>query len=766
MRSYPSLGDRLIRAAGLALGLTCAAGQQVLALGQTDRGVTVRRDAGVVTFKVLAPHATRVELWLYRAPLGADEVLAQPMQADGGVWQVDLPLGVVTPTGAPSAIYYGYRAWGPNWPYAPGWTKGSSVGFVADVDPAGNRYNPNKLLLDPYAQEVSHDPKTPAHPGDADYCSGAQRTVDTGRFAPKGVIVLDQTGDTGAAPGRPFKDDIIYEVHLRGLTENDPSVPATERGTYAGAAEKATALQQLGVTALEFLPVADFQNDTNDLVASTDGDNYWGYDPNAYFAPDRRYAADRSPGGPMREFRRMVKAFHQAGLKVYVDVVFNHTGEAGVSADGTTGVILSLRGLDNATYYELTADDRNYWDISGVGGALNLANPDVRQFVMDCLDYWHRVMGVDGFRFDLAVILGNSVAEGGFAFDKLDPKNVLNRAVRELPERDGAGGAGVDLIAEPWGAQGGDVYQFGQFPLGWAEWNDHFRDTVRGLQNELGNETIPLASLADRMSGSATAFQDDGRKPYDSVNFVVAHDGFTLRDLYAYNQKRNDQPWPFGPSPGGTDNNRCWDQGDDPAAQRQAARTGFALALAAAGVPMITGGDELYRTQYGNNNAYNLDSEKNWIDYADGKNYPHFCAFARGLIQFRRAHAALRRAEFFDGHDHDGNGLKDIEWLTDGGGDPDAAYLTSPANHFLAWRIDGEEGGDVVRSLYFAYNGWKDPVTATLPPTAPGKSWYRVADTAAWMEDQDNIRRPGQEDQLTAPTYTVNARSVLILIER
>lgn len=738
----------------------------LLAVGPDRLGAT-HDDGGMqVTFRVFSQRATRVEVWVYKQPFGEAEQARFEMTVDpdSKIWSKTVSVADLTAAGV-TTIYYGYRAWGPNWPFNADWTKGTHTGFKSDVDDHGNRFNPNKLLLDPYALEVSHDARSAQQTSDAIFHSGPQRDHDTGAAAPKGIVLKPAAADAAGKPTRPFKDDVIYEVHLRGLTRADSSVPADLRGTYAGAALKAPYLKSLGVTAIELLPVQEVQNDQNDLVASTDGDNYWGYDPLNYFAPDRRYAADQSPGGPTREFQAMTKAFHDQGIKVYIDVVYNHTGEGGVGRDPTVARLHSFRGLDNAAYYELAEDPRFYFNSNGVGGNLNAAHPRVRNLVIDSLTHWKETLGIDGFRFDLASVLGNACSEGCFNFNKFDPKNVLNRAVAELPVRPDAGGPGVDLIAEPW-AIGNGTYQVGQFPHHWAEWNDKFRDTFRMSQNKLGVANVPPAELARRFAGSSDLFQDDGRKPWHSVNFIVAHDGFTLRDLYSFNGKRNNQPWPFGPSDGGSDNNIGWDQGGDAAMQRQAARNGLAFLMLSAGVPMITGGDEMYRTQFGNNNAYNLDSEKNHLDWDNATRFPRFLNYSKKLIAFRRAHASLRPAEFFKGRDSDQNGRKDITWHRDNGAEADGGYLDNTGNHFLAYRLDGAELGDSAASIYVAYNGWSGEVTATLPGVASGRRWFRVADTAQWMEDQDNFESPGAEEPLDNSTYRLHPRSVLVLIEK
>jgi isoamylase len=740
------------------------------AIGTQRLGAVYSRDGSSVTFRVYSSRATRLEVWIYPKPFGAPEKVRRLMEKDPAqhIWHTTVRLAESRAKGgAGGPIYYGYRAWGPNWIYNSSWKKGSSIGFLSDVDKEGNRFNPNKLLLDPYALEASHDPQTPRQREGRFYASGPQyRALDSGSVAPKGIVLHADATGIGLKPTRAFKDDIIYEVHVRGLTRKDPSVPAPYRGTYRGAGLKADYLQALGVTAIELLPVQETQNDTNDVQQGTAGDNYWGYSNYNYFAPDRRYAFDKSAGGPTREWKAMVRAFHARGIKVYIDVVYNHTGE-GALWDGTGDVanILSWRGLDNPTYYELTTDNRYYWDNTGVGGNFNTANPIARNQILDSLLYWKNAMGVDGFRFDLASVLGNAASRNGFRYDRRDPANALNRAAAELPVRPAEGGNGVDLIAEPWGI-GEGTYQLGNFPAGWAEWNGRFRDTFRKSQNKLGVEATPPAELAKRFGGSPDLYADDGRKPWSSVNFLVAHDGFTLRDLYAYNSKQNNRPWPFGPSDGGEDNNLSWDQGGDTAMQRQAARNGLAAIMLSAGVPMITGGDEMYRTQYGNNNAYNLDSDKNWLDYAGRTASANFFQYARKLMNFRRAHPALRPAEFRRGADRNRNGFKDITWLRDNGAEADAGYRNNANNHFLAYQIDGSECGDSAASLYIAYNGGAGEVTATLPTNLPGKRWYRVADTAASLEKQGNFAGTGQEPRLATPTYTLAGRSFLILIEK
>ena len=724
-----------------------------------------------VTFKVYSGKATRIELYLYSSATGTAEKARYVMTNSGGVWSVTLPTATLSGQGLSGTLYYGYRAWGPNWPYNASWTKGSSLGFISDVDAAGNRFNPNKLLSDPYALELSHDPTTPTMTNGTIYASGATyRAIDSGSSAPKGIVLAGDTQVTGTKPTRALKDDVVYEAHVRGLTMNDAGITAAYRGTYKGAGLKAAALAALGVTAIEFLPLQETQNDTNDNdPTTTTGDNYWGYMTLNYFAPDRRYAYDKTPGGPTREFKEMVKAFHDNGIKVLVDVVYNHTGEGGAwsPTDKTTYNVMSMRGLDNPTYYSLTSDFQNSWDNTGVGGNYNTRNTVAQNLIIDSLAYWRDKLGIDGYRFDLASVLGNSCQHGCFNFDKMDAGNALNRITTELPPRPAAGGSGVDLIAEPW-AIGGNSYQVGGFPSGWAEWNGAYRDVVRQAQNKLGSVAITTGQMATRFAGSSDLYGDDGRKPWHSVNFITAHDGFTLKDLYSCNSKNNAQAWPYGVSDGGEDNNNSWDQGGIAADQRKAARNGMALMMLSAGVPMIVGGDEALRSMNCNNNPYNLDSSANWLSWTRTTDQSNFQAFTKALIAFRKAHPALRPANFYASTDTNGNVMEQLRWFTPTGAVADAAYFNNSANHAIAWRIDGTEFGDTASAIYVAHNAWSAQVNFTLPWPGAGKTWYRVTDTCGWAEGAAQVQAPGTEVLVGGEntSYGVCGRGTLLLIAK
>ncbi len=747
----------------------------IAGIDENNLGARYSTDGEKVIFRVYSSRATRIELYLYRNPLDSDEFAHYKLSRDPTtqVWEKSLKLSAIENLlNEQGTIYYGYRAWGPNWPYKLSWKKGSSKGFIRDVDKQGNRFNPNKLLLDPYAREISHDHLNPGWLDNSLFATGDQfRALDSGRKGPKGIVLKADTQSTGNKPVRAQKDEIIYEVHLRGLTNNDPAIPEELRGTYAGAALKAPQLAALGITAVEFLPVQETQNDNNNLVPnSTDGSNYWGYMTINFFSPDRRYAADKGVGGPTREFKKMVEAFHQQNIKVYIDVVYNHTDEGGNWFGGNPDVycIHSWRGLDNAAYYTLTEDRGFTYDSTGVGGNFNTFNPAAQNVIVDSLAYWSNNLGVDGFRFDLATVLGNTCVEGCFNFDKFNPGTALNRILRDLHPRPADGGEGVDLIAEPWAPTGGQEYQLGNFPGSWSEWNDAFRNGLRSSQNQLGVADITPGQLANYFAGSSNIFQNSGRKPWNSINFLVAHDGLTMKDLYSCNGSNNSQPWPFGPSDGGSNDNKSWDQGSGgSSAQRQAARTGLAFLMLSAGVPMITGGDEMLRSLNCNNNSYNLDSVANWLNYSLAPEQQLFMEYTSRLLAFRKAHPALRPADFYRNDDGNNNGMEQIRWFSPDGDLAGNSFFNAPNQHALAYRIDSSEFGDSTSAIFIAYNADTWLRNFRLPWAGAGKQWFRALDTAAWNEG-NNMVLPGDEVLVggEGSIYGLQGRSLLVLIAK
>jgi glycogen operon protein len=743
--------------------LFCLTLPAVAAINAFNLGSSYDSTQSNAVFRVYSSRATRIEVDLYMTPMNSAEVLSVPLNADPGtnIFSVSVPVATLQMAGITGPVYYGYRAWGPNWPCSASWTKGSAAGFIADVDAQGNRFNPNKLLMDPYAREISQDPINATWTDGTVYASGASyRNLDSGNMAPKSILWMPASQSVGVKPTGAQKDDIIYEVNLRGLTKNDSSVLASQQGSYAGAALKAPYLASLGITAVEFLPVQESQNDANDNTPnSTSGQGYWGYSTLNYFAPDRRYSSNKAAGGPTPEFQAMVKAFHDRGLKVYIDVVYNHTGEGAAwnPGDTTTYNVLSWRGFDNPTYYELTSDNRYSWDNTGTGGNYNTYNTVAQNLIVDSLAYWRDTMGVDGFRFDLAPVLGNTCTAGCFNFSGTDSSTAMQRIVRELPPRPATGGTGIELDAEPW-ALGGNSYQLGGFPPGWSEWNGSYRDLLRQAQNQLNVSSVTTGQLATRFAGSSDLFQN--RSPWNSTNLLVVHDGFTLKDLYSCNGPNNNQPGPYGPSDGGNSTNYSWDQGGAAADQRAAARVGFALLMLSAGTPLMTGGDEYLRTLQCNNNPYNIDSIANWLSYTPTGDQSNFNAFVTGMISFRKAHKALRPLNFYS--------ASQLAWWTPAGTAADGGYFENGANHAIAYQFNGVALSDSNPSLYVAYNGWQGSVNFTLPSPGNGTSWYRVVDTCGWAEGPKQVRAPGSEDPIggQGTVYSVCGRGLLLLIAK
>jgi len=769
---YPKLPVAAMRICAVLAVLTFAAYGSINSM---SLGATYNAQGTNITFRVYSSQATRMTLYLYTSGYGVQESATYTLSPAGsGVWAVTVSVSAIQAKGITGSVYYGYRAWGPNWPYSSSWTKGSSTGFVSDVDSNGNRFNPNKLLLDPYALEISQDPLNASNQNANIFASGASnRTIDSGTYAPKGIVLKASGQSTGTKPTRAQKDDVVYEVHVRGLTKQDPSISSAYQGTYYGAGLKANYLKSLGVTAVEFLPIQETQNDENDVIPNSDVDqNYWGYETENYFSPDRRYAYNKAAGGPTAEFQAMVQAFHNAGIKVYMDVVYNHTAEGGTwtNSDPTTATIYSWRGLDNVTYYELTSGNQYFYDNTGTGANYNTYNTVAQNLVVDSLAYWTNTMGVDGFRFDLASVLANSCLNGayqsgapncpngGYNFDASDPNVAINRILKEFTVRPASGGSGLDLFAEPW-AIGGNSYQLGGFPVGWSEWNGMFRDTMREAQNELGNMTIYITQDANDFTGSSNLFQSSGRSPWNSANFIDIHDGLTLKDVYSCDGSNNNQAWPYGPSSGGTSTNYSWDQGGAAADERRAARTGMAFVMLSAGTPLMQGGGEYLRTLQCNNNAYNLDSTANWLNYSWSTDQSNFYNFAQRSIAFRLAHPALRPVTWYTN--------SQVVWYEPSGAVATSSYWNNTSNYAIAYTINGSSFGDS-NSMYIAYNGWSGSVNFTLPAPPTGTNWYRVTDTCDWNDGPNTFVTPGNETLIGGggSTYGQCGQSLLLLISK
>jgi isoamylase len=775
MRLFRTFAVILLASAGFAITADASIDPNSLGASYNSQGTEI-------TFRVYSANATNIVLYLYTAGYGVQESATYTLSQEGsGVWQVVVPVSEIQQAGITGTVYYGYRAWGPNWTYSSSWTKGSNTGFVSDVDSNGNRFNPNKLLLDPYAREISQDPLN-ANNQDADiFATGsavdsnfgvAYRDIDSGTYAPKGIVLAASTQSTGTKPTRAQKDDVIYEVNVRGLTKQDPNTPSQYQGTYYGAGLKASYLASLGVTVVEFLPMQETQNDENDVIPdSTEDQNYWGYMTEDFFAPDRRYASNKNPGGPTQEFQEMVEMFHNAGIKVYMDVVYNHTAEGGTwtGSDPTTATVYSWRGLDNATYYELTTGNQYFYDDTGTGGNFNTYNPAARQMIIDSLAYWSGTMGIDGFRFDEAPVLGNNCLNqsyesgapncpnGGFNFDPSDANVAIDQILDNFTVRPVSGGSGLDLYAEPWTASGGDDQ--GQFPVGWSEWNGAFEATLRQAQNELGNMPISIGQDATDFTGSSNIFQANGRSPWNSTNYMDVHDGFTLNDVYYCDSPNNSQGWPYGPSTGGSTTNYSWNQGGAAADQRRAARTGLAFTMLSAGTPLMAGGDEYLRSIDCNNNPYNVDSTANWLDYSWSTNQSNFYNFAQRAIAFRKAHPALRPVTWYTS--------SQVEWWEPSGVQATTSYWDAGDNYAIAYTVNGSSFGDS-NSMYIAYNGWSESVTFTLPAPPTGTNWYRVTDTCNWNDGPNTWVTPGNETEIGpgGSTYGQCGESLLLLISK
>ncbi len=749
---------------------------------------------------VYSADATRMVLEIYQADTRADTAYDYAMaKGADNIWRAAVAR-------VPGLTLYAFRAWGPNWPFSTAWTRGNSAaGFISDCDSLGNRFNPNKVLYDPYARELSHNVVSPAllsagegygmylsggGPG-ATYSSPAtagspidQRQVDTGRWAPKAVALLDKT-DTGPRPGLNPKDAIIYETHVRGLTAHPSSVTLTAllsgysgfqdaanvpdrlRGTYAGAAFMAGYLKDLGFNTVEFLPVQETNNATNGTSAPTSsaGPGYWAYWTYGFFAPDRRYSSDPSPGGPTAEFKKMVASFHRAGIEVYLDVVYNHTGEGGTQGNDSVAEIDGFRGLDNLSYYTLSpGDPAAYWVTTGVGENLNCGSASVQALVKDSLAYWSDTMGVDGFRFDLAVELGRS-GPSGFAANGA-PASPLLADIAAW-----AGPRGVKIIAEPWDANDGN--EIGNFPAGWAEWNGHYRDALRlaMMGNLAGANGV---GYADAFYGDYNEFNRAGG-PQKSVNLLVCHDGFDIADLVSYGAKANASVlWPFGPSDGGSDSNESSSWGGNPATRRQVIRSFWTFQVLSRGIPMMVWGDEFGRTVNGNNNAYNVDSVATWNNYAmigtsspdltatadaSGGTMPYAnnlgtfggtangnFAFLQYLLALRSAHPAFRQQDYSE----------PIAYTNADG----SAGFNEWANPSAAIAISGSVAGD--RDFRVLCNLSGASVTYAVPAAAAGTHWVRLIDTNTWAEPAHNCWPESNATTITG-TYGVGAQSIVVL---
>ncbi|MEX2542328.1 MAG: glycogen debranching protein GlgX [Trueperaceae bacterium] len=657
-------------------------------------------------FALASETASGVELCLFDDDDPTREVARLKMtERTDFVWHAHLP------NVGPGQLY-GYRVSGPYQPEE------------------GLRFNRHKLLLDPYAKAI--DGTVRWNDANFGYRLGAKEADlafderDNARFMPKCVVVdesFDWEGDE--RPEIALHSSIIYEAHIRGMTMRHPEVPESLRGSYAGMATPAIIgyLKELGVSAVELLPVHQFVSDK--VLEDRGLSNYWGYNTIGFFAPDARYSSSGSRGAQVREFKELVKAYHREGIEVILDVVYNHTAEG-----SELGPTLSFRGIDNPMYYRLVDDQpRYYMDYTGTGNTMHVGNPRVLQLVMDSLRYWVSEMHVDGFRFDLAAALARELHD-------VDRLSTFFDTIGQDPVV-----AQVKLIAEPWDVGPGG-YQVGNFPPGWAEWNGRFRDAVRAFWR---GDPVGVAELAYRLSGSSDLYEDTGRRPYASINFVTAHDGFTLNDLVSYQEKRNEANGEGNRD--GEEHNLSWNCGiegptDDPdvlAVREKQKRNLLATLLLSQGVPMVSGGDEQGRSQGGNNNAYCQDNEISWFDWQLGESDQGLLDFTRKLIRLRHEHPVLRRRKYFLGRRVSGSDVDDISFLQPSGAPMSDETWELGWIRTLGMLLDGraisetDERGQPIEDdvLLLLINGDSREQPFTLPEVGGVRKWQVLIDTNA-----------------------------------
>ena len=698
-------------------------------------GASLREDG--VNFAVFSRNATKVTLVFYNNASDCEETscveLDPELNRTGDIWHVFVP-------GLKAGALYLYKVDGPFEPSQ------------------GHRFNPKSLLFDPYAKALTdvslfHNLpptyQTPVDKMDVELCEARHNF----QF-PKCVVVDDNAFDwQGDKPiNRPLVDSVIYEVHAKGFTAHESS-GVEHPGTYRGFVEKLPHLQRLGITAVELLPIYEFDEYENTNVNPRTGErmkNYWGYSTVNFFSPKAGFSSDKTPGGCVNEFKYLVRELHKAGIEVILDVVFNHTAEG-----NEHGITLNFRGFDNSIYYTLVGSHKEYYmNFSGCGNTFNCNHPVVQDFIIDCLRYWVLQYHIDGFRFDLAPILARD-ADGSLF--RVPP---LTRRISEDPIL-----SKTKIIAEPWDA--GGAYLLGNFPGGrWAEWNDRYRDSIRKFWR--GDEHLST-DAATRISGSSDLFALSGRKPWHSINFITCHDGFTMNDLVSYNGKHNEENGEDNRD--GTDSNWSYNHGyegptKNPSIERLRTKQmkNFILTLLISqGTPMLLGGDEFRRGQQGNNNAYCQDNELSWFDWTVAPLNDRLITFTRRAIAMRKAHAVFRHSEFFKG-EHSGM-QADIRWYDVDGSLPD----WNDISRFLAFTLGGSsvtnEDGKPDNDFYIAANTDRHDVMVTLPSLPEGEQWYRVADTS--IEADDSIVEFGRCEPLRSQgRYVVPAGAMIILIAK
>ena len=699
-------------------------------------GATLNGDG--VNFSLFSRHAKAVSLLLFENE--KQDSAWQEIKLDarnnktGDMWHCFIP-------GLKAGACYLYRVDGP---------------FVPEK---GLRYNFNRLLLDPYARALtdlsSWDMRACADPNNTDPIKAAAASFDSNIATQPRCIVIDNNFDwQGDRPlNYPLRFSVLYETHVRGLTKAD-GLHIQHPGTYRGVIEKIPYLKDLGITSLELLPIHEFNEREISAVNSQTGErlvNYWGYSTIAFFAPKSSYAASRNPGGQVTEFKEMVRELHKAGIEVILDIVFNHTAEG-----SEMGPTISFRGLDNPIYYLLEDNRRLYQNYSGCGNTVNCNHPVVRSFIIHCLQYWVIEMHVDGFRFDLGSILGRDqkgrLMENPPMLERIAEDPVLSN---------------TKIIAEAWDA--GGAYQVGWFPGGrWAEWNDRYRDDVRRYWR---GEPGFTRHLATRLSGSSDLYLRDGRKPFHSINFITSHDGFTLYDLVSYNCKHNENNGEQNRD--GTDNNNSYNYGPegpsfDPMIikiREQQIKNFIATMMISIGTPMLLGGDEIARTQGGNNNAYCQDNEISWYDWSLQEKNKGLFRFVKEIIAFRLRHPGFMRPEFYTGRNGNYNAIPDISWYNEKGENP---RWENPGP-CLSMRIDGSRAEILAdkddNDFFIMFNSSLETVNFVIAEAPENKIWFRAVDTS--QKSPNDILLPGSEEALPLNVkYRVKSQSIVILISR
>ena len=683
-----------------------------------------------VNFAIFSERAERIELCLFDSDTGKEVERLRLPERTTYIWH-----GYIR--GMQPGQLYGYRVYGP---YQPN---------------DGLRFNPNKLLIDPYARalagQVNWESKVFPYQLCHEDADLAMDKSDDADGMQKCVVVNPYFDWQDDRPLRtPLNESVIYEIHVKGFTKCHPDIPEPLRGTYAGIASKPALqyLKKLGVTAVELMPVHAFLTDKH--LYEKGLTNYWGYNTTNYFSPDSRYSGSGDRGGQVAEFRNMVKSLHREGIEVILDVVYNHTSEG-----NHMGPMLSFRGIDNPTYYRLmSGEQRYYMDYTGTGNTLNVRHPQVLQLIMDSLRYWIQDMHVDGFRFDLASTLArelHDVDRLSAFFDIIHQDPVISQ---------------VKLIAEPWDVGEGG-YQVGNFPAGWAEWNGRYRDTVRRYWK---SDDGQLSDLAYRLTGSSDLYERDGRRPSASINFVTAHDGFTLHDLVSYNEKHNDANGE-GNNDGANDNH-SWNMGvegstDDPAiieTRERQKRNFLATLLLSQGVPMLLGGDEISRTQNGNNNAYCQDNETTWYNWNLNERQVQLMDFVRKLIQLRSEHPNLHRRKFYQDRGIRKSAEKDIMWVRPDGqemGDDEwglgwARSLGVVLNGATLGDVD--EAGELVKdsSFLMMLNCHQEPINFYVPAMSNTTKWEILVDTnEPELAPGTRFKRPGDAIELVPISFVL-----------